>query len=64
MTPEQKQWIDNASYADLLGKWRFASLGDSYFQGECGTYYARRMETKRMELKPEEQVAISKSIAW
>jgi hypothetical protein len=64
MTPIQKQWIDNASYADLLSKWRFARLGDPYFQDECGAYYAKRMETKRMELSCEEQIAISKQLSW
>lgn len=62
MTPEEKYWIDNASYEKLLRKWRFAPVGDSFFTGETGSYYAEKMNQKRRELDPEEQVRISKDI--
>ncbi len=63
MTPEQKAWIDSASYETLLKRWRF-SAGDEMFQGECGQYYASVIWAKRDALPPEEQVAISKHIGW
>lgn len=47
MTPEQKSWIDNASYDQLLEKWRFAPVGDPFFQGDTGEYYSDVMRQKR-----------------
>jgi hypothetical protein len=63
MTKEQKDWIDNASYEQLLRKWRFAPLGDKMFQGVVGDYYAMVMSKKRSE---DEDAAIqsSKRIGW
>ena len=63
MTPEQKAWIDNASYEQLLHKWRFAPLGDSWFQGECGEYYSKVMSEKR-NANSDEHIQASKSIGW
>ena len=34
MTDEQKRWIDNASYEELLRKWRFTPSGDPIFTVE------------------------------
>ena len=47
MTPEQKKWIDEASYEDLLRKWRFAPAGDPMFQGDTGEYYSKVMNEQR-----------------
>lgn len=33
---EMITWIDNASYEDLLRKWRFAPGGDPFFVDEIG----------------------------
>ena len=63
MTPEQKQWIDNASYEQLLGHWRFAPVGDSMFQGDTGQYYEERMKALRNEEGGHARhVAASKSL--
>lgn len=59
--PKIKQWIDDASYEELLRKWRFAPAGDPYFQGETGTYYSNVMAQKRMNV---DHVAASKRIGW
>jgi hypothetical protein len=61
---EMKSWIDNASYQDLLNKWRFAPVGSPWFQGELGDYYSKKMAEKRNLVGNEEAVKASKSIGW
>lgn len=61
MNPDLKSWIDNASYVELLSKWRFAELGDPLFQGEIGDYYQQVMNEKR---KMVDHVAASKLVGW
>ena len=34
-----KEWVDKASYEELIEKWNKAKIGDPYFQGEMGDYY-------------------------
>lgn len=63
MTPEEKVWIDNASYEVLLRKWRFAPCTDEFFQGETGTYMAKVMTEKR-SADPRGAIAASKRIGW
>ena len=64
MTPEQKKWIDGATYPELLDKWRFEPIGSVLFQGECGDYYKRVMRAKREALTDEEREGASKNIGW
>lgn len=60
-----KNWIDNASYQDLLHKWRFALPGDPHFIGEVGDYYIAKMkELRDAENGNEMHVAASKAIGW
>ena len=61
MTPAQKKWIDEASYEQLLEKWRFAPAGDPMFQGDTGDYYSNVMKQKR---ETANHVQASKSIGW
>lgn len=61
MNARMKQWIDAATYEDLLSKWRFASLGDPMFQGEIGDYYSKVMAEKR---KTADHVQASKNVGW
>lgn len=63
VSDEHKSWIDNASYYELLKRWRF-SENDNIFQGITGTYYADVMNIKKRELSINEQVRISKLIGW
>jgi hypothetical protein len=63
MTPEQKKWIDDATYETLLYKWRFARLGDPLMQGDTGDYYAKVMAQKR-DADPADAVRASKSVGW
>ena len=61
MNEQTKQWIDNASYQDLLAKWRFAPIGDPMFQGETGEYYSKVMFVKKKEC---DHVQASKNVGW
>lgn len=61
MNAASKDWIDNASYEQLLSRWRFASIGDAFFQGETGEYYAKVMGEKK---KTADHVRVSKNIGW
>jgi len=64
MTESQKKWIDDASYEDLLRKWRFAPSGDLFFQGDTGEYYSKVMKEKQSKLEPGEASSASKNIGW
>ena len=59
-----KNWIDNASYEELLRKWRSAPPGDRFFQNEAGDYYSFIMRVKREQVGQAEHVRASKSIGW
>lgn len=59
-----KKWVDNASYATLLRRWRFAPIGDPFFMGEMGDYFAKVMSAKQAALSHQEQVSASKSVGW
>lgn len=61
---EMKKWIDRASYAVLLAKWRFAPVGDPMFQGEMGDYYAEIMKRKGEEIGNDGKVQASKDLGW
>lgn len=61
LTPENKKVIDGKSYEELLSRWRFAPVGDPWFQGETGQYWAKRMAELR---DTTDHVAISKKIGW
>ena len=64
MTPEQKQWIEDASFEQLLRHWRNAPSGDPIFEGEAGVYYRKTMASKRAEGGPGAAVAASKRVGW
>ena len=61
---EQKEWIDNASYYELLKLWRFAPSGEPKLQGEVGRYYSIMLNQRRDEVGQEEHVRTSKRIGW
>lgn len=46
---EFKTWIDNASFEEMLHRYRFAPEDGSspWFQGDVGEYYAQVMIRKR-----------------
>ena len=57
------EWIDNASYYDLLETWRFGIAGSPYFMGNIGRYFAR-MLCKRRDEDPAGAVKASKMLGW
>ncbi len=59
---DMKNWIDNASYEQLLAKWRHAPVGSPFFQGEMGDYYSDVMAEKRKKVGNAEHVRASKNI--
>lgn len=63
MTNEQRNWIDNANYYELLKRWRF-SENDCIFIGSTGQYYHKIMNQKCNALDNSERVRISKLIGW
>jgi len=65
MIPKKfKDWIDAATYEDLLTRWRFAPSGSPWFQGEVGKYFELIMSQKRKEIGDAEAVRASKNIGW
>lgn len=64
MTPEQKEWIDNASYEELLRKWRYSTFSDPLFRSETGTYFSEALAEYRKTMTTQEKVAISKRIGF
>ena len=62
LTKENKEKIDNMTYESLLSHWRFALVGDKWFQGETGKYWSQRM--KELRAKGANHVGASKSIGW
>jgi hypothetical protein len=61
---EHKDWIDAASYADMLRRHRFAPVGDPMFVGDTGEYFAKVMNEKKIAIGHKQAVAISKRIGW
>lgn len=65
MIPESmKKTIDGMTYEQLLGHWRFAAIGDPFFKGEVGDYYAAVMRKKKEEVGNDIHVAASKRLGW
>jgi hypothetical protein len=62
LTTENKAYIDKLSYQALLLSWRFAPVGDKWFQGETGDYWGKRMRELREH--GADHVGASKSIGW
>lgn len=64
MTAQEKEWIDKASTEQLLGKWRFAPVGDEYFQdAERVAYFQKAMQEKR-SADPAGWTRASKNLGW
>jgi hypothetical protein len=62
LTKKNKEYIDSLSYEELLSRWRFAPIGDEWFQGETGIYWQQRM--KELIAQGSDHVAASKRIGW
>jgi hypothetical protein len=65
LTPENKAYIDNLSYVQLLSRWRFAPMGDPWFQDETGRYWGERMAQLQDEPGGNDRhVSASKYLGW
>ena len=65
LTEGTKKTIDGLSYVELLSMWHFAPSGDSWFQGETGSYLGKRMtELRNQPGGDAKHVAASKYIGW
>lgn len=63
LTEANKKHIDAMSYKVLLSRWRNAPIGDTWFEGETGKYWGKRMAEVRD--RPEtDHVGASKRIGW
>ena len=62
LTEKNRAYIDGLSYETLLSRWRFAPMGDPWFQGETGFYWSVRMAELRT--KGADHVGASKQIGW
>lgn len=60
LSEKNKAYIDSLPYTALLSAWRFAPVGDEWFQGETGTYWSQRM--KELRDSGVDHVSASKSI--
>lgn len=61
MNEDDRRWIDEASYEDLLRRWRYAPPGDPIFVGETGQHYLEQMRA-RGSADLDAAVAASKKI--
>jgi len=58
----QKEWIYNATYQELLSKWRFEPSESGYFADkELYEYYCKEMNDKK---KLVDHVQASKNVGW
>ena len=62
LTPKNKAHIDTLSYEGLLSHWRFAHVGDPWFEGETGIYWSTRMAELRAA--GADSVGASKRVGW
>ena len=63
LTEENKAHINAMSIEQLLSRWRFAPIGDPWFQDETGDYWGKRMSELRAQ-DNDQYVTASKSIGW
>ena len=64
MTKDEKKWLDEASYEELLRRWRFAPSSDPLVQGDAGIHFQQVLDRRRKEIGTDEHVRISKKIGF
>lgn len=64
ISKQHKEWIDGASYVDLLRKWRFGASGDPIFDGASGSYFATIMIKRKKQIGNDACVFASKQVGW
>ena len=60
----EREWIDNASYEELLSRWRNAPFEDTIFTGDLGAHYKETMRVKGDKAGIDERIRVSKKIGW
>ena len=63
LTPQNKTYIDSLGVYNLLHKVRFAPVGDTWFQGETGEYWVKRLSEVRAQ-DNEAYMRASKDMGW
>lgn len=61
---DTKEWIDAASYKELLKKWRFTPANDPYFENDIAKYLCEVMKQKGESLDPLEREKIGESVSF
>lgn len=61
---ELLDFVETASYEDLLRLWRFEPIGSPYFVPGIYEHVVETMKQKGEELTPVERAQISKDIGW
>jgi hypothetical protein len=64
MTSEDRYWIDNASYEELLTKLRQEPINSKWLSKDTGSHLAFTLSVKRRQLTEEERVEIAKRVKW
>jgi len=62
MSKELVDWIEKASYEQMLERNRFGPLGDPIFKGDIGILFADSMRNKANKLSNADKVRISKEL--
>lgn len=57
-------WIENASYEELLRRFRYTKDNSKWFKGILGRYYRKQMYYKAACLPKAQQSAISEKVGW
>lgn len=59
------EWIEGATYMELLAKWRFEPVGSPWFSDEeVSKAFEEALKRKKVEVGHEGAVAASKLIGW
>lgn len=61
---ERLEWIENASYRDLLEKLRFEPAGSPWFAGVVGRAFYAKWAQKKRETGPIEHAIASRNVGW
>lgn len=58
------EWINNASYLELLTKWRKTTIPSRWFVGRVGDHFTRVFYAKKDATSEADRVAASKQVGW
>ena len=55
MTPDQKKWIDEASFEEMIERWKEGQANDPLFKGDTGGYFLDVIQMKRKKRHKEKE---------